>query len=430
MVSKKYLILLLLSIMVFCSCNNNGHNDSKVPFVQYSGDTLNISIESNKEYTISINVQDETISSTRTNKSISYPLKDLVRKCNDKKEIALLALHNGNKIPIKVKISELVDTLINYQIEPYYDEESVFSISGQCAPLVSKFSSPTQSVDLKKWLFRRKEFLNDDQVRLFSGLLNQLSKSKTTDYITNDQMPVLHSFAGIKYNVKSNIEGDYFVLYACQSSKDIEEFVEDVVANNFELCTRTSSGSMNCYRKTDKNGYLCICLIAIKKDWSYKVQPLGLVAIDNVVLSQNDNDISSFSFPKNQKVLLPSNKPLIYGICRVINQSGGGNGIECNVSFRIYHSGDIKSVTVKRTKKLCYDSWTHKVMNKVINVKDVSNPYSFTMMLHLVDGDNFIPVVIEDNHGNKTEFELNEIASFTRSNAPSIDIDNNINIYD
>lgn len=211
MVSKKYLILLLLSIMVFCSCNNNGHNDSKVPFVQYSGDTLNISIESNKEYTISINVQDETIFSTRTNKSISYPLKDLVRKCNDKKEIALLALHNGNKIPIKVKISELVDTLINYQIEPYYDEESVFSISGQCAPLVSKFSSPTQSVDLKKWLFRRKEFLNDDQVRLFSGLLNQLSKSKTTDYITNDQMPVLHSFAGIKYNVKSNIEGDYWV---------------------------------------------------------------------------------------------------------------------------------------------------------------------------------------------------------------------------
>ena len=54
----------------------------------------------------------------------------------------------------------------------------------------------------------------------------------------------------------------------------------------------------------------------------------------------------------------------------------------------------------------------------------------FTMMLHLEDGDNFIPVVIEDNHGNKTEFELNERATFTRSNAPSINIDNNVNIYD
>ena len=94
------------------------------------------------------------------------------------------------------------------------------------------------SMEKKEYLEKKiesKEFLNDDQVRLFSGLLNQLSKSKTTDYITNDQMPVLHSFAGIKYNVKSNIEGDYFVLYACQSSKDIEEFVEDVVANNFEI---------------------------------------------------------------------------------------------------------------------------------------------------------------------------------------------------
>lgn len=430
MVSKQYIKLLLLAIIVLCSCNNNGQIDSSVPSIKCSRDTLSISTESKKEYTISINIQDETIFSNKTDKNVSYSLLDLVKKCNNKKEVALLALHNENKIPIKIKISELVDTLVYYQIEPYFGEEIVFSITGQCAPLVSKYSNPSQSVDLKKWLFRRKEHLDDEQVRLFSGLLNQLSKSKTTEYITNASMPVLHNFSGLKYNVKSNIDGDYFVLYACQSSKEIDEFVEDVVANNFELCTRTSSGAMSCYRKTDKNGYLCICLIAIKKDWSYKVQPLGLVAIDNVVFGKDDKEISSFSFSKNQQVLLPSNKPQIYGTCNIINQSGGGNGIECNVSFHIYHSGDIKSVTVKRTKKLCYDSWTHKVINKVINVKDVNNPYSFTMMLHLVDGDNYIPVVIEDNHGNKIEYELNERATFTRSNAPSIDIDNNINIYD
>ena len=188
---------------------------------------------------------------------------------------------------------------------------------------------------------------------------------------------------------------------------------------------------MSCYRDVNSNGYMCISLIAIKKDWSYKIQPLGLVAIDNVVISQgNDANISSFNFPNNVKVLLPEEKPEIFGTCNVRSASGGGNGIECNVTFHIIQSGDIKSITVKRTKKLCYDSWTHKVENRVVYTKDIGSMHSFTMMLHLVDGDNYIPVVIEDNHGNKTEFELNERASFTRSNAPSINIDNNVNIYD
>ena len=49
-------------------------------------------------------------------------------------------------------------------------------------------------------------------------------------------------------------------------------------------------------------------------------------------------------------------------------------------------------------------------------------------MLHLSGGDNYIPIVIEDNHGNKREFELNEKAEFVWRDAPSVNIDNNINI--
>jgi hypothetical protein len=142
---------------------------------------------------------------------------------------------------------------------------------------------------------------------------------------------------------------------------------------------------------------MCISLIAINKDWSYKIQPLGLVAIDNVVLSQgNEDNVTLFSFSGNVKILLPKDRPKIFGSCSVRSASGGGNGIECNVSFHIIQSGDIKSITVKRTKKLCYDSSTHKVENKVVYTKDIGSMHSFTMMLHLEDGDNFIPVVVED----------------------------------
>lgn len=422
-------MVLLLGCLYSCNNNNGSITNNSIssdPSIMLNKDSVMISIQPGGAYNLTINVEGESVVTGQFNKPVSYSFLDLARKCSDKNEIALAAVNNNNLISLRVKVDDAIDTLATYSIEPYFDEESTFSISGQCAPLVSAYSNPTQTVDLKKWLFRRKTHLDDEQIRVFSGLVNQLSLNNSKEYITNSAVPVLHSFNGIKYNVRSNLEGDHFVLFACSSVKDIDEFVEHIVANDFVFCSNNVSGSMDCYRKSESNGYMCISLIAIKNDWSYKIQPLGLVAIDNLAPNErvNNSNISSFIFPNDIVVKLPSNLPEIYGYCDVTCTNGGGNGIECNVSFHINYSGDVRSVTIKRTKKLC-DSFFHKVENRVINVKDVSNPYSFTMMMHLEDGDNFIPVIVEDNHGNKREYELNLQATFVRSDVPNIEIENN-----
>lgn len=421
-------------LLICCSSCNNGNTASRHPksVIGFTTDTLSIDNISNKN--ISISVQNENVISMIGCKenAISLSLLDVIRKCKDKNEIALRALKNNNALQIKVVVENEIDTVYNYNISPYYDEDAIFSISGKCAPLVSKFSCPTQTVDIKKWLFRKKEHWDNANIHLLRGLVNQLSKTNTTEYVTNSTIPVIRSFSGLKYNVNSSIVADYYVLYACSSTKEIEEFVEDVISNDFDLCSKNLVSGMDCYRKSNSNGYKCICLVAINNDWSYKIQPLGLIAIDNLApvtsLSSYEGDISSIKFPNNIIVLFPSNKPQINGVCDVLITNSSGNGIECNVSFQITFAGDVKSVTVKRTKKLCYDSWIHKVENKVIDLTGKSSPFTFTYMLHLTDGDNYIPIIIEDNHGNKREFELNERAEFVRNNAPSINIDNNINI--
>lgn len=421
-------------LLICCSSCNNGNTASRHPksVIGFTTDTLSIDNISNKN--ISISVQNENVISMIGCKenAISLSLLDVIRKCKDKNEIALRALKNNNALQIKVVVENEIDTVYNYNISPYYDEDAIFSISGKCAPLVSKFSCPTQTVDIKKWLFRKKEHWDNANIHLLHGLVNQLSKTNTTEYVTNSTIPVIRSFSGLKYNVNSSIVADYYVLYACSSTKEIEEFVEDVISNDFDLCSKNLVSGMDCYRKSNSNGYKCICLVAINNDWSYKIQPLGLIAIDNLApvtsLSSYEGDISSIKFPNNIIVLFPSNKPQINGVCDVLITNSSGNGIECNVSFQITFAGDVKSVTVKRTKKLCYDSWIHKVENKVIDLTGKSSPFTFTYMLHLTDGDNYIPIIIEDNHGNKREFELNERAEFVRNNAPSINIDNNINI--
>ena len=432
--SNKILYVLLMMLLICCSSCNNSNTTSRHPrsVIGFTTDTLSIDNISNKN--IFISVQNENVISIVGCKEniISLSLLDVIRKCKDKNEIALRALKNDNALQIKVVVENEIDTVYNYNISPYYDEDAVFSISGQCAPLVSKYSNPTQTVDIKKWLFRKKEHLDNANIHLLRGLVNQLSKTNTIEYVTNSAIPVIHSFSGLKYKVNSSIAADYYVLYACSSTNEIEEFVEDVIANDFNLCSKALGGGMDCYRQSNSNGYKCICLVAINNDWSYKIQPLGLIAIDNLApvtsLSSYEGDISSIKFPNNAIVLFPSNKPKINGVCNVSITNWAGNGIECNVSFQIIFAGDVKSVTVKRTKKLCYNSWTHKVENKVIDLTGKSSPYTFTYMLHFTDGDNYIPIIIEDNHGNKREFELNERAEFVRNDAPSINIDNNINI--
>ena len=56
-------------------------------------------------------------------------------------------------------------------------------------------------------------------------------------------MPVVHNISVNRYSVKSNLEGDYYVLYACTSSSEIDKFVENIVSNDFRQCSKTPSSS-------------------------------------------------------------------------------------------------------------------------------------------------------------------------------------------
>lgn len=424
-------------LLICCSSCNNSISKTSNATIRFTADTLSISNVANKNITISVH-NENVISYINTQKnSIIFPLLDVIRKCKNKNETALQALKNNNALKIRVVVENEIDTTYSYNIVPYYDEDAVFAISGQCAPLISTFSNPKQTIDIKKWLFRKKEYLNNKDIRLLSGLINQLSKTGTTEYITNATLPVIRNFSGLKYKVKSSIVADYYVLYACSSAKEAQDFVEDVISNDFDLCSKSLDAVMDCYRETSSNGYKCICLVAINNDWSYKIQPLGLVAIDNMApvtsLSLRERDASPINFPNNIKVVIPSNKPMIDGICNVSILNWDGNVVICNVTFSVLFAGDVKSVTVKRTKKL--SSREHMVENKVIELKEKSNSdpmqrkiITFSYMLHFTEGDNYIPIIVEDNHGNKHEFELEERAEFVWNNSPSINIDNNINI--
>lgn len=339
-------------------------------------------------------------------------------------------------ININIKIDNDKDTTIYVPLEPKNIQTNKSTIVGKCAKLISLFSDPEQKVRLKKWLFRRNERLDDYRINKMIGIMNLLSYNGFSDYITNDDIPIIRSFAGEIYKIESDITADHYVLYAASSEEDLKSFVEEIIANDFELTAQSLEKPLNCYRAGESNGYKCITLICINKDWSYKVIPLGIIGIDNSSPSQTEadyiaNDAAFIILKDNQRVILPSKKKDIYGYANVIELGSEGNGVSCNVTFQIEFGGDVKSVTIVREIYAADRDWCGlRPERKTILVAGKRSPYIFTYPLHLVDGDNIVPIEVEDYLGNRNQYSINIPAEFVRKSSSDINIDNNINVWD
>lgn len=416
-----------------CSDGSKTSTGSIKPVISCENEILNVTSLDEKEHNIKIYIEKKEVVNKPYSDVYKASIPSILKGYGSNYDIALMAISGiSTGIALNIKIDDVIDTIVYATIEPLETKKCTSSIRGNCARLISAESNPEQEVNIKKWLFRKNKQLEQYQIDQMKGILAKINSNGTSDYVTNGSIPVLKNFAGVSYQVTSEMKADHYILYASSSDKEIKDFVEEIVANNFELTSKSLATSMNCYRKMDSDGYKCITLIGINDDWSYSVEPLGLVAIDNSAPFRHNIDketVSSFVFRGNKRVILPNSKPNIFGFANVSEIKSDGNGVSCNVTFRIDFGGDVKSVTVVREIYAPDRSWCSlKAGKKTVTLANESSPYIFTYPLHLIDGDNIVPIIVEDNHGNSLKYEINIPASFTR-HTPDVQIDNNINVW-
>lgn len=438
--SIKRLYYLFIVVFCFVSCTDNSieketKTTSKKPSVIINDDTLTVKCNSYQLLTIKV-FDKELYTDNLTSGIYKINILSLIKdNCltEDKWMLSLYATKHNNIIPVSIKVSSSIDTITSMPISPLKESEYNTTIKGDCAPLVSENNNPDIVSETKKWLFRKNEYLPDSLINIMINIYRQLNSSEYNILLTNSKIPVIKSFAGKTYEVSSDIKADHYVLYACSSQTDINSFVEEIVSNDFELTVSNLKKSLNCYRELNTNGIKCITLICINNDWSYEFVPLGLVAIDNIAPTKTDSQsarISSFIFNNNYKVILPADIPEVFGYGNVFVTNWDGNGIKCNVSFKIYHGGDTKYVTIVREYASGnYESYYPKPEKKKILVENKENPFLFTYDIHLTDGDNIIPIIFEDNYGNTSQYDIVIPATFEYINTNSINIDNNIDIF-
>lgn len=473
--------LLFVAVLSLCKCNysqntNSISNNTVIEkqeslVLQYAaqikGDSLIILSNNDKSITVTMEVAGNTITKT-IQKPYKVNILNGIKSIPDKKyEIALLATKNNNIIPLRIRISGHLDTTINYSVKPLSYTQPKTTIKGRCAPLLLKTSDNNLITDTKRWLFKKKEPLSDPMIINMINIMRALDTNVFEDYITNTTIPVINTLSEEKYIISSDMVASHYVLFAFTSQEEIDKFVEDVVTNNFKSSTSTLNTPLLC--QSDGNGCKCIALIGINDDWSYKVIPLGLVVIDNIapstrtidysshttmdrfqgynpytssdleddikkMLNQNDSDISTdkvITINNSQRIHI-SNIPAIDGDVTIKAANMDGTGLKCSITFIITHSGDAKSVTIIREYAPGeYSSWSGypKPERKTILLKDKESKFKIVYDYHLTDGDNLIPMIVEDFHGNKKQVEINVPVSFEYrgGNDINIDIDNTIN---
>lgn len=352
-----------------------------------------------------------------------------ILKNNSKSYVDLaytLAKNNGD-IAISLNVPGVIDTTIHSHINisnaPACKAEI---INGIGARLSKNAHTSNIDSDIRKWLYQQgiKQFdeLTIGKMKSYLKELHKTNKHEYTTYTTNEDISLISSFRGIHYKIKSTMKADNYYLFACNTEMEVEEFIEEMIAINFESSTKSLTQSMPCFRSPNASSLNCILLVGINNDGCHQIEPVGLVCIDNnapihtqYASFTSNNDFKQITFNKylfsiNHNSIIPNTK----GVWRITYGKFQGHTIPYTITW----SGDVTKIVIHTGK--------HK--SRTISLSDKTSPYHVSIYTDLIIGDNYIQVDAYDKVGNKNKYDLHIETVGVKNNSPDINIYNDISI--
>lgn len=444
------IIVLLLLLILLSACNKLGQtkkenlSEKKVNVVK---PTFNIIAQGSNIFIISSDTLSHCVKLTCLNEQMEYTFSksselDIrkILKVNSKNRISIAydLLVNDYIIPISVSVDEELKKNIGCRYE--LDENvGVYAelISGSASPLIRNGNEKIEKSEVKKWLYYNDIHIEEVKVEELLKIANSLNNQHngTSVYSSNQSIPIIKSFAGINYKISTNMHADYYYLFATDNTIDVDNFVADMVANDFIGAELTSDVHFSCFRTKNKSGLLTLLLVGINKDWTKQVMPVGLACIDNVapiimegqlpdindiiksnniVKSErlmNNLDFSSYGFNVNIPIgKYPRYRETLY----VRNGDFYGN----IANFIFEHWGEVESVIIK-----------YNEVERKVNLLGKPQPYTYNCYLPLNIGDNYVTIMAQDKFENMSKHIHHIKMIRVEDDSPEIYINNDINIY-
>lgn len=451
---KKIKHLSVLGLLL-CACNSMTEKTASFESARLSDNGRHIILECDTfhKHSYYISLGSLVLDSGKVDSIKSIPVSGLIKNSYvDLKEIALIGAKNDFSFDFNLHMDEL-DTVFHLKQAITTIEQPALSFTGLGAPLIRKNVVESAESDLRIWLYRQKEHIDDSLFNKYKLLYAELTSTGYNDYIPKGTMPVVKDLEGVRYKINTDLKADYYAVVACESQAYIDQFVEQLVGSNFKGASTSLSEPLVCYYRKNRSGYRNVFLLCINKDWSFQQIPFATFAFDNEAPRCNifefgsslyyryhglddpyfDDEPSELNYNNKVRVLYPSNSPRIYGGAVAAVKDWDGNGVECNVTFYLSFTGDTKSITIQRRGELCYYNeyigYHFKPEDRIFYAKDYHGSYVFSYKMHFESGDNMIPVIVEDYHGNIYKNNIIVKAKFVRRDTPSINIENNNTIY-
>lgn len=430
--SKLFLLVgIALTIVSLNSCNQTPSSVNNSPSeelsISFSKNNIVIEGDSSNSCTLNVKIGDIIAFDNKVIGKKTFAFSELIKsKRESQYGIAYHLATNHGDLPIHLTISTELDTTILYHIDiRNIVQYKATVVKGKCARLFGDYETTNVEADIIKWLYRQqKTNVGDSIISLMRLYLKEINRTKYSEYITHEEMPVVPSLSGISYNISSDLVADNYYLFSCTNEKEIEEFVEEMVSIKFEGATHSLNNPMLCFRKASTCGTTCIMLIGINKDWSYQIVPIGLICIDDIKPSvgffstrKAYSDATQFVFNKKQiRVTSKVKSPSFIG---AISLSYGNfqGALYYNIPFTINWTGDITKLVIHKSSSsvetidlTSHISPLHKTINGIV----------------LGIGDNFIPIEVYDACGNVEKYDLSIKTVRIEDNKPEVNIENNI----
>ena len=226
---KKYLVIFIVITLHLSSCSDtNIRYDYCVSVVQN-----NIVISTNNPSKSVITIQRELSPSGRrvyisNGVVIKFSIRDSVTlevRNKDSINILNLLMRSHNKMNIACEFAKLnkiawrisnssIDTVI--YTTHFHKKQDIELFANIKSGIAAKLSNNTKNniKEIKNYLYDQKIEFSDSLIKSMNNVLAQLDNSEYTEFTTEEEIPIIKSFAGIKYSISSDLKADYYYLFA------------------------------------------------------------------------------------------------------------------------------------------------------------------------------------------------------------------------
>ena len=272
----------IITSCLFCACKDKMPSCPNITFDNDSSAVYIVQTDTLAKDTAFISIDGYKVDSLIVKDSISLSIKNQIKKI-DQLKLAYDLATNNNKVGINVCTKRGIDTTFIYtykrvKVKPIL---TAMVVSGNCIGLCNTNANRDYHKKIREWIFDKKISPDSSLIERMNNLMKQLNSSTYQEYSPiNSNIPVIRGFNNQFFQFNTSLEGDYFYLYACKYGKQIKSFIKEKITNDFSGATSSPLSPMKCsnHGSTGPNWLL---LIAINKDWTYKILPVGCVIIDN-----------------------------------------------------------------------------------------------------------------------------------------------------